>query len=98
MSASRKVFHQPRPDSGFMSRRQVAEEFGFSIGFLNTLPKSELPFHKRGGKIFYERETVVAWIRGETSPPPAPPSVSTGKRGRRPHPVIQRGIAAASAR
>jgi hypothetical protein len=43
-----RTYHEPRRDSGFMSRRQVAEEFGFSVGYLNLLPQSELPFFKRG--------------------------------------------------
>jgi|GEM_PF-5465880 len=90
-SENKRVFHQPKPESGFMSRRQVAEEFGFSIGYLNLLPQSELPFFKRGGKVFYERSTVVAWIKGEmevVQTLPESPGKTSGKRGRKRKPVI----------
>lgn len=89
---SKRVFHQPKRESGFMSRRQVAEEFGFSIGYLNLLPQSELPFFKRGGKVFYERATVVAWIKGEpVHPPRAPKDISEQRRkpGRPPKPPVK---------
>lgn len=91
---TKRVFHQPRPESGFMSRRQVAEEFGFSVGYLNLLPSTELPFYKRGGKVFYERATVIAWIKGEKVAPPAPDTPKakpSAKRGRKPKPVIRGG-------
>lgn len=85
---SKRVFHQPRPESGFMSRRQVAEEFGFSVGYLNLLSREELPFFKRGGKVFYERATVIAWIKGEPVASPPMPKEGGAKRGRKPKPVI----------
>lgn len=91
---SKRVFHQPKPESGFMSRRQVAEEFGFSVGYLNLLPTTELPFYKRGGKVFYERTAVIAWIKGENPPTPAgtsPTPKTPAKRGRKPKPVIRGG-------
>lgn len=91
-SESKRVFHQPKRESGFMSRRQVAEEFGFSIGYLNLLPQSELPFFKRGGKVFYERTTVIAWIKGEPAyPPTAPKSPPEQRRkpGRPPKPPVK---------
>jgi hypothetical protein len=79
-----------------MSRRQVAEEFGFSIGYLNSLPASELPFFKRGGKVFYERATVIAWIKGEKVGEPsaeliaprAPRTRQKSSRGRPPKPAL----------
>lgn len=94
MTAQRR-HHHPNPNSGFMSRAQVAAEFGFSISFLNQLPTSELPFFKRGSKVFYERETVVRYIKGELSPPPEPTPASAS-RGRPRKPVI--ATAATSAR
>lgn len=81
---SKRIFHQPKRESGFMSRRQVAEEFGFSIGYLNLLPSSELPFFKRGGKVFYERATVIAWIKGESLQPPREPKNPPQQRRGRP--------------
>lgn len=89
---NKRVFHQPKPESGFMSRRQVAEEFGFSIGYLNLLSQNELPFFKRGGKVFYERVTVVAWIKGEVATPLSGRSSKTqSRRGRKRKPVIAGG-------
>ncbi len=84
-----RIVRQPRRESGFMSRRQVAEEFGFSVGFLNVLPQTELPFFKRGGKVFYERATVIAWIKGET-PDTAPEDTDPPARskGRPSKPVL----------
>lgn len=89
----KRIFHQPHPASGFMSRRQVAEEFGFSVGYLNLLPREELPFFKRGGKVFYERVTVIAWIKGEAVAVSPPPKAKEGgaKRGRKPKPPIRSG-------
>ena len=87
MSAKRQS-HHPHPASGFMSRRQVAEEFGFSIGYLNLLPKSELPFFKRGSKVFYERATVIAWIKGQISAP-GDLAQKTKSRGKPKKPVLK---------
>lgn len=88
---SKRVFHQPHPASGFMSRRQVAEEFGFSVGYLNLLSRDELPFFKRGGKVFYERATVIAWIKGESVASTPKPKEGGAKRGRKPKPPIRSG-------
>ncbi|WP_096700022.1 helix-turn-helix domain-containing protein [Magnetospirillum sp. 15-1] len=98
---STRTFHEPRRESGFMSRRQVAEEFGFSVGYLNQLSASELPFHKIGSKVLYERDAVVAWIRGVRQQPSAAPTMAARRRGRPPKPVIDSqtgGAAAASNR
>lgn len=56
-------YYQPKPSSGFMSRAQVSEEFGFSVSFLNQLPPDELPCYMRGRKAFYIREEVIAWMK-----------------------------------
>lgn len=87
--------HHPSRTSGFMSRAQVADEFGFSVSFLNHLPTSELPYFKRGSKVFYEREAVIRYIKGEVSPP-SEPSATSGSRGRPRKPALE--TAAASVR
>jgi len=58
---------EPKPESGYMSRRQVAEMFGISVSMLNSLPKSSLPFYKVGRKVLYRRQEVEAWIEGRNS-------------------------------
>lgn len=61
---SRPYLH-PSPESGFLSRQQVSERYGFSISFLANVPRTSLWYHKVGHKIFYEPKDVDAFIRGQ---------------------------------
>ncbi|WP_155804433.1 helix-turn-helix domain-containing protein [Magnetospirillum fulvum] len=88
---------QPHPDLGFLSRQQLAELTGISVSFFDHLPAGELPYFKRGGRAFYERAAVVAWIKGH-APQQTEPLPVARKKGRPSKPVIQGGIAAASVR
>jgi len=85
MVAKRKTYRHPKPSSGFMSRAQVCEEFGFSQSFVAHLPTSILPKYSIGSKTLYDREEVIAAIKsGRFSAP-------TGKRGRPKKPALPGG-------
>jgi hypothetical protein len=60
----KKIFRHPSPESGFMTRRQVADEFGCSESYLAHLPQSVLPRYTFGGRVIYERAEVIAAIKG----------------------------------
>lgn len=82
---------QPKPSSGFMSRRQVCEEFGFSESFLDHIPRNVLPRYEFGGKLFLDRQEVIAAIKGRATRPQVVPDSAPKlrrKSGRPPHPPI----------
>jgi hypothetical protein len=68
-----------------MSKRQIAEEFGFSESFVAHLPTSILPKYGIGSKILYDREEVIAAIKSRRFTTP------TGRRGRPKKPVLPGG-------
>ncbi len=85
MSTKRKTYRHPKPSSGFMSRAQISDEFGFSKSFIAHLPSSTLSKYGIGSKILYDREEVIAAIKsGRFSAP-------TGKRGRPRKPKLPGG-------
>lgn len=84
---SRKKSYEPSETSGFMSRRQVSEQFGFSLSYLAHLPLDALPHYKVGGKVLYERTEVVAFIKGQR-PVIGKPTPTNRRRGRPSKPVI----------
>jgi predicted DNA-binding transcriptional regulator AlpA len=59
---SRKHLH-PKPTSGFMSFRQVSEEFGISLSFLYHLPETILPRYPVGSKFVFDRAEVIEAIK-----------------------------------
>lgn len=84
-TSRKKIFRQPSPESGFMTRRQVADEFGCSESYLAHLPQSILPRYNFGGRVLYERAEVIALIKGaQHSDMRQMPPASSGprKRGR----------------
>ena len=87
---SRAHFH-PSPESGFLSRQQVSEFFGFSVSYLAQLPRTELWYHKVGNKVFYERDHVVAYIRGQRNAEATSPSspMVPARRGRPRKPALK---------
>jgi len=88
-------FVQPK-STVFLTRAQVAEEFGFSYSYLAHIHPAELPFYKRGRKVLYERASVEAFIRGHVAglpatPERAPQTTVPGKVGRpRQEPIPER--------
>lgn len=96
--ASRAHLH-PSPDSGFLSRQQVSEIFGFSVSYLAQLPRTELWYHKVGNKVFYEHQHVVAYIRGNREPASAVLSApkSPASRGRPRKPALKSAANATTA-
>lgn len=88
---SRPYLH-PSPESGFLSRQQVSERYGFSISFLANLPRSALWYHKVGHKIFYEPKDVDAFIRGQGCIQTGGGTIATSKgRGRPRKPAVETG-------
>jgi hypothetical protein len=85
METRRKKHKDPKPSSGFMNRRQVADEFGFSESFIAHLPTSVLPKYGIGSKVLYDREEVIAAIKSRQFAAP------TGRRGRPKKPVLPGG-------
>lgn len=90
-----RAYIQPSPESGFLSRRQVSREYGFSVSYLASLPRTDLWFHKVGNKVFYERQDVVAFIRGQKHESLAAEPLS--RRGRPPKPILKDDRKAATA-
>jgi len=78
---SRAHLH-PSPESGFLSRQQVSERYGFSVSYLANLPRSALWYHKVGAKVFYEAKDVEAFIRGQGQMSPPDHALSAKPRGR----------------
>lgn len=72
----------PSPESGFLSRQQVSERYGFSISYLANLPRSVLWYHKVGQKTFYEPKDVDAYIRGQGRGSHAESGPTRRRRGR----------------
>lgn len=92
---TQKVYREPLPQSGFGTRRQIAEEYGCSESFLAHLPASVLPRYNFGGRVLYDRAEVVAFIKGTLTRemparPKAPPS--SKKRGRPAKPPIRERV------
>lgn len=85
---SRKKSYEPAESSGFMSRRQVSEQFGFSLSYIAHLPLGTLPHYKVGGKVLYERTEVVAFIKGQRPNTGGNPAATKCRRGRPSKPVI----------
>lgn len=45
------------------SRKEMASELNISLTTLDTWKKNGLPFHKQGGRTYYVKSEVVAYIR-----------------------------------
>lgn len=78
---------QPSPDSGFLSRQQVSERYGFSVSYLAALPRVVLWYHKVGNKTFYEAKDVDAFIRNQgrgCQLEASPPQARRGRPAKRP--------------
>lgn len=83
-----RKYHQPSPDSGFLSRAQVAAEFGFSPSYLAHIPLAALPYYKVGTKVLYERATVIAFIKNQIPCSRIHIAPTTPKKGRPRKPAI----------